>query len=196
MKPERWTAGTPAYGWPVPAVAEDGMRCGLDLRDLEREAALVRLFGAHHGHLVRLAVLLGAAGDAEDVVADAFYELHRKWHRLRDADAAPAYLRATVYNLVRMRLRHLQVERKHADHFAGDVESAEAAALWREDQRSVLRALQLLAPRQREAVVLRYWLDLKEAEIADMMGISQGAVKSHMSRAMAALTRAMQAVGN
>lgn len=166
---------------------------GLDLRDLEREAALVRLFYEYHGQLVRLAVLIGAAGDAEDVVAEAFYELHKKWHRLRDADAAPAYLRATVYNLVRMRIRHLQVERKHMSHFAGDVESAEAAALWREDQRAVLRALHGLAPRQREAVVLRYWLELKEAEIADIMGISQGAVKSHMSRAMAALTHAMAA---
>lgn len=170
------------------------MACGLDLRDLEREAALVWLFGTHHSQLVRLAVLLGAAADAEDIVAEAFYELHRKWHRLRDADAAPAYLRATVYNLVRMRLRHMLVERKHADDFIVDVESAEATALWREDQRAVLRALQLLAPRQREAVVLRYWLDLKEAEIADMMGISLGAVKSHMSRAMGALTKAMQAV--
>ncbi|MQA05808.1 MAG: sigma-70 family RNA polymerase sigma factor [Streptosporangiales bacterium] len=157
-----------------------------------RELVVADLFGADHARLVRMAVFLGADGDAEDVVAEAFLELHRNWHRLRDVAAASAYLRGTVHNLVRMRLRRRSVERRHASRIVGDAESAEVAVLWREDQWEVRRALCRLPARQRQAVVLRYWLDLKEAEIAAAMGISEGAVKSHMSRAMATLTRVLQ----
>ncbi|WP_235609268.1 sigma-70 family RNA polymerase sigma factor, partial [Frankia casuarinae] len=60
------------------------------------------------------------------------------------------------------------------------------------EQRAVVVALQRLSPRQREALVLRYWLDLKESEIAAVMGISCGAVKSHVARGMTALSRAME----
>ncbi|TDD89993.1 sigma-70 family RNA polymerase sigma factor [Saccharopolyspora karakumensis] len=165
----------------------------MDLRDLERESAMVRLFDGHHAQLLRLAVLLGAEQDAEDIVAEAFCELHRTWYRLRDPEAGPRYLRSVVVNLVRMRIRHIKVLRKHIDFEASDVESAESAALLREDQRKVVDALQALPARQREALVLRYWLDLKEVEIAEAMRISQGAVKSHISRGMHALSRMMGA---
>ncbi len=165
----------------------------LGLRDVDREAAVTALFDQHHTQLVRLAVLLGADGDAEDVVAEAFCELYRRWPRLRDAHAAPAYLRSVVCNLVRMRLRHLQVVRRHSsvhgsDHLE-DAGSAEQEVVLREDHREVVRALRELPERQRQALVLRYWLDLREAEVAAAMGISAGAVKAHTSRGMAALTR-------
>ncbi len=160
----------------------------LGLRDVDREAAVTALFDQHHTQLVRLAVLLGA-DDAEDVVAEAFCELYRRWPRLRDPQAAPAYLRSVVCNLVRMRLRHLQVVRRHhRDHLA-DAGSAEQEVVLREDHREVVRALRELPERQRQALVLRYWLDLREAEVAAAMGISPGAVKAHTSRGMAALTR-------
>ena len=165
---------------------------GADLVDLEREAALARLFDAHHTPLLRLAVLLGAAGDAEDVVSEAFYELYRRWNRLRSHDAALSYLRAVVCNLVRMRLRRLQVARKHADHTVESVGSPEAEVLLRDDQRALVEAIKRLPTRQREALVLRYWLDLRESEIAAAMGISAGAVKSHTSRGMATLTRLLE----
>lgn len=166
---------------------------GADLRDLDREAAMVTLFDAHHTQLVRLALLLGAEHDAEDIVSEAFCELHRRWRRLRSPGAAPAYLRSTVCNLARMRIRHLQVQRKHAHQEAGGLaertaESAEHSALLHEDQQRVIVALQSLPTRQREALVLRYWLDLKEADIADSMGISVGAVKSHIFRGLASLS--------
>lgn len=165
------------------------------LRDAEREAALARLFDGHHTQLVRLAALLGADADAEDVVAEAFCELYRRWPRLRSPDAGLAYVRAVVCNLTRMRLRHLQVVRRHSalgERGDGwDAPSAEVEALLREDQRDLVIALRSLPERQREALVLRYWMDLREAEIADAMGISPGAVKSHTSRGMAALTRRM-----
>ena len=165
----------------------------LDLREPEREVAIARVFDQSHARLVRLAVLLGGGADAEDIVAEAFCQLYRRWPRLRSPDAAHAYVRGAVVNLVRMRLRHLQVVRRHNERAErpGDTVSAESMALDREDQRAVVVALEQLAPRQREAIVLRYWMELKEAEIAAAMGISCGSVKTHTTRAMAALSRAV-----
>lgn len=165
---------------------------GVDLRDLEREVAVSAVFDNHHAQLVRLARLLGADADAEDVVAEAFYELYRRWDRLRDPSRAAAYVRSAVCNLTRMRLRHLQVVRRHASLPSPDPEtvgSAESQAVLREEHQEVIDALATLPARQRQALVLRYWLDLREAEVADAMGISKGAVKAHTSRGMAALTR-------
>lgn len=162
------------------------------LRDLEREAAVAALFDRHHTELVRLAVLLGAQGDAEDIASEAFCELYLRWPRLRDPAAAPAYLRSVVCNLVRMRLRHLQVVRRHPEPGLPDAGSAEQEAVVREEHREVVEALRGLPDRQRQALVLRYWLDLSEADVAATMGISCGAVKSHTSRGMAALTKALR----
>lgn len=174
---------------PIPVGPEGGS----DLRDVERETAMIRIFDAHHAQLVRLAALLGAGQEAEDIVAEAFCVLHHRWYRLRSPEAAPGYLRAVVCNLVRMRIRRLQVSRRHTDVQVGDVASAESTALLREDQRQVVDALKSLPERQREALVFRYWMDLKEREIAEAMGISKGAVKSHIFRGMQALSRAMEA---
>lgn len=163
----------------------------LDLRDAERETAFAQLFDIHYPRLLRLAVLLGADSDAEDVVAEAFCQLHRRWERLRERDSAVSYLRSTVCNLARMRLRHLQVVRRHTSRSSDglSVDSPEQLVLLRDDQRAVVDALCQLPTRQREALVLRYWLELSESDIAQSMGISAGAVKSHVSRGMAALSR-------
>jgi RNA polymerase sigma-70 factor (sigma-E family) len=175
---------------PGPPVPGD---LALDLRDAERETAIARVFDSHHAQLVRLAALLGAGNEAEDVVAEAFCQLYRRWSKLRSPDAALAYVRGAVVNLVRMRLRHLQVVRRHSESTRppADNTSAEHDVLLREDQRALVVALDALAERQREVIVLRYWMDLKESEIAAAMGISCGAVKSHAARAMASLSRAM-----
>jgi len=176
--PEETAPLSPAVGDPV---------------DLEREAALARLFEVHYSSMLRLAVLLGA-DDPENVVAEAYYQIYRKWRRLRDAEAAEAYLRSTVCNLTRMRIRHLQVARKHVENPPSDVvASAESTALLHDDQRVLIDALQQLPARQREALVLRHWLGLKESEIAAAMGISCGSVKTHTARGIAALTQAMEA---
>ncbi len=167
-----------------------------DPADAEREAGLARLFEMHYSSMLRLAVLLGA-DDPENVVAEAYYQIYRKWRRLRDIEAAEAYLRSTVCNLTRMRIRHLQVARKHVENPPAlpeeVVASAESAALLRDDQRVLIDALQHLPARQREALVLRHWLGLKEGEIAAAMGISCGSVKTHTARGLAALTQAMEA---
>ena len=164
-----------------------------DPADLEREAGVARLFEVHYASMLRLAVLLGA-DDPENVVAEAYYQIYRKWRRLRDTEAAEAYLRSTVCNLTRMRIRHLQVARRHEEKPADElVASAESTALLHDDQRVLIRALQQLPNRQREAIVLRHWLGLKEQEIAAAMGISCGSVKTHTARGIAALTQAMEA---
>jgi RNA polymerase sigma-70 factor (sigma-E family) len=179
----------------APDLAQPGVDSaaqGVYLRDLEREAAVSAVFDAQHDQLVRLARLLGADADAEDVVAEAFYELYRRWDRLRDPSSAAAYVRSAVCNLARMRLRHLQVVRRHASLPSPDpdsVGSAESQVLLQEEHQEVIDALATLPARQRQALVLRYWLDLREAEVAAAMGISKGAVKAHTSRGMAALTR-------
>lgn len=159
----------------------------------ERDRAIAALFAEHRTPMVRLAALLGA-DDPEDIVAEAFYQLFRRWRRLRDPDAAVSYLRSVVCNLTRMRLRHLLVARRHLAQRAADPTTANQSPgeVLPEDQRVLLDALKTLPARQREALVLRYWLDLREAEIADAMGISTGAVKSHTSRGMAALTRVLE----
>ncbi|MFF3554894.1 RNA polymerase sigma factor [Streptomyces tsukubensis] len=164
--------------------------------DTERETALARLFEAHYTSMLRLATLLGA-DDPENIVAEAYYELYRKWRRLRRTESAEAYLRSVVCNLTRMRIRHLQVVRRHvqapgADRVPESVASAEHTALLRDDQQALIGALRQLPPRQREALVLRHWLGLKEAEIAEAMGISAGSVKTHTARGIAALTQVME----
>ena len=166
------------------------MTAGLDNMEISREQAIEQLFATHHVALVKLATLLGA-DDAEDVVSEAFYQLYRRWTKLRTAEAAAGYLRSTVVNLTRMRIRHLLVVRRHVERAVAppDVASSEQHLLLREDQRAVLDAVQSLPARQREALVLRFWVDLSEQQIAEAMGVSAGSVKTHVSRGMAALTR-------
>ncbi|MDW6059023.1 SigE family RNA polymerase sigma factor [Streptomyces sp. FXJ1.4098] len=163
-----------------------------DPADPEREAGVARLFELHYASMLRLAVLLGA-DDPENVVAEAYYQIYRKWQRLRDAEAAEAYLRSTVCNLTRMRIRHLKVARRHVENPPDEVvASAESTAILHDDQRVLIDALQQLPTRQREALVLRHWLGLREKEIAVAMGISSGSVKTHTARGLAALTQTME----
>lgn len=169
-----------------------GMAGMAGVADAEREAAIARLFDLYYTPLLRLAALLGA-DDPENIVAEAFYELYRKWRKLRATDSAEAYLRSVVRNLTRMRIRHLQVARRHVDEPVGFDSSAESRALLKDDQRALIAQLGRLPVRQREALVLRYWLGLSEKEIAEEMGISAGSVKTHTSRGLAALTCAMEA---
>jgi RNA polymerase sigma-70 factor (sigma-E family) len=155
----------------------------------DADDAVEQLYAAHYRSLVRLAVLLlRDQGAAEDVVQDSFVAMHGRWRRLREPDHALAYLRQTVVNRARSVLRHRGVEDRYAPVLAADtrgVAADPAEAGVRRD--AVLGALQQLPTRQREVLVLRYYLDLDEAAIADALGISRGAVKSHASRGAAAL---------
>ncbi|GII78753.1 RNA polymerase sigma24 factor [Sphaerisporangium rufum] len=148
-------------------------------------------FAAHYPAMVRLAGLLGA-DDPEDIAQEAFARLHARMNRLRDDDAALPYLRSIVCNLTRNRLRHLRLARLRRPEPPPPAGSGEQAYLVAERHRALLAAVDRLPRRQREAVVLRYWLDLSEREIADAMGVTPGAVKSHASRAVTALGRALK----
>ena len=148
------------------------------------------LFHMHWASLVRLArLLVDDVETAEDVVQDAFAQLHRRWGSLRDPDRALFYLRAAVANGSRNHLRSRRVRRTHLQAVPVPMASAEAEALDREDHRAVLIHLRELPWRQRQVLVLRYYLDLSEAQIADALGISPGAVKSHASRGVTSLGR-------
>ncbi|GAA3466905.1 sigma-70 family RNA polymerase sigma factor [Nonomuraea roseola] len=142
------------------------------------------LFAAHYQSLVRLAGLLGA-DDPEDIAQEAFARLHSR--RLRDEGAALGYLRSTVCNLTRNRLRHLRIMRLRRPEPPEHARSSEHAVLVAEEHRELLTALDALPRRQREALILRYWLDLSEREIAEAMGVTPGSVKTHASRGLAAL---------
>ena len=139
--------------------------------------------------MVRLAVLLvDDASLAEDLVQDAFAALHRQQHALRSPHAATAYLRASVVNLSRSALRRRIVARKHATVPERDeAPAADANLLLSSEHAEVLVLLRALPQRQREVLVLRYWNGVPEAEIAEILGISVGTVKSSASRGIAAL---------
>jgi RNA polymerase sigma-70 factor (sigma-E family) len=150
--------------------------------------AVTEIYHGHYNSLVRLALLLVRdVYTAEEVVQDAFESMHLAWRRLHDQDKALAYLRQTVVNKSRSVLRHRKVVDMHQPKPAPDEPSAEHAAMALIERTAVIAALGVLPTRQREAVVLRYYADLSEADIAQAMGISKGAVKSHTARAMAAL---------
>lgn len=154
------------------------------------DAALEQLYATHWRQLGRLAVLLvHDQGAAEEIVQDCFVAMHARWSRLRDPDKALAYLRQSVVNRSRSHLRHLSVVGRHAEREGAAAPAAGADHTTYDAARraTVLDALRRLPRRQREVIVLRYYLDLSEAEIADLLGISRGAVKSHASRAASAL---------
>lgn len=160
----------------------------------DADVAITRLFAAHYRPLVRLASLLLHDPDAaEEIVQDAYVALHGRWGRLRDADRALAYLRTTVVNRCRSALRHRRVVQAYTlvARPAADAPSAEAGAMDLLAHDAVMTALRALPTRQREALVLRYYADLSEADIAEAMGVSRGAVKSHAARGIAALKQSL-----
>jgi RNA polymerase sigma-70 factor (sigma-E family) len=149
---------------------------------------VTEIYTVHYNQLVRLAVMLvHDVQTAEEVVQDSFEAMHLAWRRLRNTEKALSYLRQAIVNKSRSVLRHRKVVEMHPPKPAPDEQSAEHAALTLIERSAVTSALRSLPVRQREAVVLRYYGDFSEADIAKAMGISRGAVKSHTARAMASL---------
>jgi RNA polymerase sigma-70 factor (sigma-E family) len=151
---------------------------------------LAALHRDHYTPLVRLAsVVLGDSGLAEQIVQDAFVKLAVRRGGLRRIDNPPAYLRSMVLNGCRSHLRHRRVGDRYDARrtVALAVPTPEAQALAQAEQDRMVAALRRLPERQREALVLRYYLDLPEAEIAAAMRVSPGSVKTHLHRGLAAL---------
>ena len=144
---------------------------------------LVDLYRRHYRSLVRLAaLLLDNRAASEEVVQDAFVKLHESWDGVVDPAKRVAYLRSMVLNGARSRGRRRQTRARLRLLPAVDEESAEAGAIRAEEHREVLAALRALPVRQRDCLVLRYYLDLPEAAIAETLGISAGSVKTHTHR--------------
>ena len=171
-------------------------------------ASVTALYAEHALGLVRLAVVVtGDRAAAEDIVQDAFLGLYRRWERLPEMAAPLAYLRVSVMNGCRTAMRRRSRQGLSFGGLGGDLdeaasarpggptglaESAEASVLLGEEQRLVATALWKLPRRQREAVVLRYYLELSVEETAQVMGVSPGTVKSATHRALAAVGRILR----
>jgi RNA polymerase sigma-70 factor (sigma-E family) len=159
-------------------------------------AAFEAFFEDHHRELARLALLLtGNKEDAEDITADALTSAWMHWDRVQAAENPLAYVRRSVANLaasqvrrhVRQRNLLTRVGRQQATATTSEPDVPQAMLLqWALDQ---------LPHRKRQCVVLRYGLDLSEAETAEWLGISVGTVKSQTSKAVTELERLLTASG-
>jgi RNA polymerase sigma factor (sigma-70 family) len=123
-------------------------------------------------------------------VQDAFCGLYRAWDRLPVGGNPGGYVRVSVVNGCRS--VHRRARRTPVPLAGPDAASAESEAMAGEEQRATAAALNLLPPRQREAIVLRFYADLPEQEVARVMGVSRGTVKSTTARGMAALGRILR----
>ncbi len=184
----------------------------------ERDEQIRWLFGERYTPMCRLAaLLLDDPSSAEEVVQEAFARVFSSWWRIRKVEAAPAYLRTTVVNLCNTRLRRrrlqfdadrmlaaeIQVKSRisgagsdyggnpHTGDHSGADESEEVVAMIQ-----VARAVGALPPRQKSVIVLRYWADLPESEIAAVMHCSAGTVKSQLAKARATLARLLEDNGS
>lgn len=177
-----------------PAAAAD-----LDAADpstWDADTAVTVLYASHWRPLVRLATLLTRdASVAEELVQDAFVALHRRWGSLSDPAAAHGYLRTSVVNASRSALRHRGVTERHRQPGPPEPAGPEERAVRASEDARVLAALRTLPRRQQEVLVLRYYSDLSEFDIAQTLGLSRGAVKSHAHRGLAALRAALERAG-
>jgi RNA polymerase sigma-70 factor (sigma-E family) len=163
-----------------------------------RAVAVTALYQASALGMVRLAyVMIGDLSAAEDIVQEAFCGLYRRWTHLDNPDKALSYVRSSVLNGCRSALR------RKRPALSGDVPpgnldqlptlwSGEEAAISEERRLGVMAALRALPARQREVLVLRFYLDLSEGQIAAQMGIGRSTVRSSAYRALATLSRTLQ----
>jgi RNA polymerase sigma-70 factor (sigma-E family) len=153
---------------------------------------VTELFRAHHLELVRLAVMMvGDLATAEDVVQDAFEQLHRRWRTLRKQSSALDYARSAVLNGSRSILRRRSVARRHEARISAsshtDADPDDAVGF--EQRSELIEAFRRLPARQREVLALRYYVDMSVADAAATLHISEGAVRSTASRGLDALAR-------
>jgi RNA polymerase sigma-70 factor (sigma-E family) len=150
--------------------------------------ALTEIYSAEYGSLVRMAAsLVSDIGTAEEVVQETFVATQGAWPQLRDSDKLLAYVRQSVMNRARSVIRRRMVVDRHPPKHEPDAPSAEYIAIAELERSAVMSALRLLPERQREVLVLRFYLGLREGQIAAALGISKGTVKVHTRRAMTAM---------
>jgi RNA polymerase sigma factor (sigma-70 family) len=154
---------------------------------------LEELYRAHASTLLAmLVVYVGDRALAEDLLQEAFLRVAGPLRRLREPDRAAAYLRSTAFNLARSSFRHRAVVERQRFDPERDAPSAEDGVVLRDDQRAVVDSLADLPRRQRECVILKFWGQLTEVEIAAALRVSQSSVKVHLRRAMSALAEQLE----
>jgi RNA polymerase sigma-70 factor (sigma-E family) len=162
------------------------------VRGTDAAARVTELYQATALGMIRLAyVILGDRPAAEDVVQEAFCNLFRRWDRLPHTDGLEYYVRASVVNACRSVLRRRAVRGRRV-LYELPAPSAESAVLGGAERDDLIRALDLLPARQRETLVLRYYLDLPDNEIARLMGVSPSTVRSAAHRALNTLARTLK----
>jgi RNA polymerase sigma-70 factor (sigma-E family) len=165
------------------------------VRSDRRRAAFDQFMAESSGSLLRTAYLITAdAGHSEDLVQECLFKVARRWSRVVSMDNPQAYARRVLINLAldgsKRRSRHraeLATQSSHDDDHScrrQESEISRGAFAAVDDGLELIRALGELAPRQRTALVLRFFDDLTESEVASTMGCSVGTVKSMTSRAL------------
>lgn len=155
---------------------------------------LTETYQAHYRSLLGLAaLLLDDTASCEDVVQEAFIRVHAARNKVRDRGKTLAYLRQTVVNLSRSALRRRILGLKLLPKPMPDMASAEEGAYELLERDDLIKAMRGLQRRQREVLSLRYFSDMTESQVAEVLGISLGSVKAYGSRGIAALRVAMEA---
>ena len=163
---------------------------------IDRDALVTKLFEAEGPQLVRLArIFTDDRNAAEDLVQEAFIRLHKAAHRIQTEDKAAPYLRSIVINLARDHNRRGLMSLRHQEALVvgSSPEAPDDALVLDEERATIIRNLRLLSPRQRDCLVLRFYLEMKEREIAETLGISPNSVKTHCRRGMTALRSILEA---
>ncbi len=178
------------------ADALDATKQSWTAAELDRRALMEDLYQRESVSLVRLARLFtDDRNAAEDLVQEAFIRLFHSAHRIQDAARVAAYLRSIVLNLARDHNRRGLMSLRHQDAMVDRAvpEQPDEEVVRTEGQAAILDALRSLSPRQRDCLVLRFYLELSESEIAGTLDISANSVKTHCRRGLAAMASLLEA---
>jgi RNA polymerase sigma-70 factor (sigma-E family) len=166
----------------------------IERSDAERDREIAALFDRHYAPMCRLAyVIVGDAATAEEIVMEALIKTFSGWGRIRDYDRVDAYLRRAVVNLCRSKIRRKVIEARvnAASYRRDELRPPDWDPDRHETSRLVWEAVRQLPERQRACVVLRYFDDLSEAQIADVLQCSVGTVKSQLAKSRAKLEKVL-----
>lgn len=159
--------------------------------DEERRRFVETIYRDEAQSLVRLARLFtDDRNSAEDIVQEAFIRLFRASDEIVDSTKSAAYLRSIVLNLARDHNRRGLMSLRHRDSMVDHRTPTQPQDLvaTSESQQEVLDALHDLSPRQRDCLVLRFYFEMSEREIADALDVSPNSVKTHCRRGMKSLS--------
>lgn len=170
----------------------EGIETGAEFPWSSADVVIADLYRAEASNLVRLARFFVDDRDAaEDLVQEAFIRFARSVGRIRDHERAPAYLRSIVLNLARDHNRRGLVSLRHRPAADPPGPTLDELVALRADQQRVIEALRSVPRRQRDCLVLRYYLELSVAEIASTLGVSPNSVKTHLQRGLRSLSQVL-----